>query len=306
MKKSTARALPGAMVLYAAALTQPAYGSEKPPFSATFALGAQYDSNVAVDDADINTRKGDLAALVQLSTNYNIIDSKNVQLRAGYDFDQTLYSDLGDFDLQLHRFALGASLDSGKTSFGADYAFSHVRLGGDGYLDMHMLSPSVTSFVADKLMIRASYIYLDKTFLDSDRLDARMHIGSVDAYRYFAGRKAYVAVGLRYDDEDAHAPELDYRGFQASARLMFPVSLAGLTAKARLNYSYAERDYRHVTTSIGEKRNERRHTAGLSLEVPLGGSFAFKPQLRYMDRNSNLLSADYKEYVVSSTLSYKL
>jgi hypothetical protein len=77
-------------------------------------------------------------------------------------------------------------------------------------------------------------------------------------------------------------------------------------AKARLSYSYAERDYRHVTPSIGEKRNESRHTVSASLDVPLGGAFSFKPQLRYMDRNSNLPSSDYDEYVVTSTLSYKL
>ncbi|MEZ5748595.1 MAG: surface lipoprotein assembly modifier [Caenibius sp.] len=306
MRTFTARALMGTASLCAITMAQPASASDKPPVSLTLALGAQYDSNVAVDEAEINARKGDVAALAQVSAGYKLIDSKTLLLHAGYDFDQTSYADLGDYDLQVHRLSLGASLESGKTSFGGDYAFSHVLLGGDGYLDMHMLSPSITTFAGDKLLLRASYIYLDKAFLDSDRLDAHTHIGSVDAYRYFAGRKAYVAVGLRYDNEDAHAPELDYQGFQASARAQFPVSLAGIKAKARLGYSYAERDYRHVTPSIGEKRDESRHTVSASLDTPLGGGFSFKPQLRYMDRNSNLPSADYDEYVVSSTLSYKL
>ena len=303
------RRLPGsALVLVALApcAAQSAHAAERSPFSATLSAGVQYDSNVSVDEADLNIRKGDQAALLSASAKLNLIDSKKATLRVGYDFDQTLYQDITDFDLQIHSFSAGGSYRLGKVILGVDYQYSHISLDRDSYLDMQIASPSVSMFVTNRLFLRGAYTYLRKSFVTSDKFDANTHMVSGDAYRFFARRKGYVAVGLRFDDEKASGAEYRYHALQGSVRAQVPFRVLGTNAKAKLSYTYAERDYLHDTPSIGEKRHEKRSTWTAGLDIALTKSLTLKPQFRYIDRHSNVPVFDYREHVITSTLSYKL
>lgn len=275
-------------------------------FSATISAGAQYDSNVSVDDADISARKGDEAALLSVNLRALPIDSRAVTLRFGYDFDETLYADITDYDLEIHTASAGLAVRQGKVTLGADYQFSHILLDGDGYLDMHIASPSISGFAGRNLFVRAAYTYLRKSFATSRNLDADTDMASLDAYRFFSRRKGYIALGLRYEEENAKGPQYDYRGLQGSVKAQIPFRLFKTNARARLGYTYGERDYLNITPSIGKERFEKRSTFNLGLEVPMTKVLTFKPSLRLVDRDSNNPVYDYKEHVITALLSYKL
>lgn len=283
----------------------PALAAEKPPLAVTVSAGAEYDSNVSIEQSDVNTRQGDVAALLSASADWTIVSNRKASLRVGYDFEQTLYEDKSDFDLQIHGFSTGGSITRGKATLGVDYQFSHVLLGGDKFLDIHMVSPSVGVFVADRVYVRAAYTYWDKSFATSEKLDARTHTIGGDIYRFFGKRKSYVALGVRYDDEDADGAEYRYRAVQGTIRAQMPVHLLGMDAKARFSAALSDRNYRNDTPSIGKPRRETRSTWNAALDLPLSGHISLKPQFRFIDRISNLPVADYREYIGSTSLQYR-
>lgn len=283
----------------------PAMAADGGPLAAAVSIGAEYDSNVSIEQSDVNTRKGDIAALLSASADWKIVSDRNASLRVGYNFDQTLYAEESDFDLQIHGLSAGGSITRGKATLGADYQFSHVRLGGDKFLDMHMVSPSLGVFVAKRLYLRGAYSYWDKSFATSEKLDAKTHMIGGDVYRFFGKRKAYVALGVRYDDEDATGPEYRYRAIQGTLRAQVPFSFLGMDAKARFSVALSDRNYRNDTPSIGKPRRERRSTWNAALDLPLSEHISLKPQFRFIDRTSNLPVADYREFIGSTSLQYR-
>ena len=194
----------------------------------------------------------------------------------------------------------------GKVTVATDYQYSHILLDNNSYLDMHMVSPSISGFAGDRLFLRAAYTYLRKGFVTSANLDANTDMAAFDAYRFFAKRKGYIAIGLRYEDENAAGPQYDYRGLQGTVKAQIPFRLLKSNARAKLSYSYGERNYRSITPSIGVERFEKRSTWNIGFELPLSKVLTFKPSLRFVDRDSNNPIYDYREHMITGMLSYKL
>jgi len=166
---------------------------------------------------------------------------------------------------------------------------------------MHMVSPSLSGFASKSIYLRASLTYTDKNFTTANAFDAKNWQGGPDVYYFFMQSKAYVSLTGRYEGEDARGPELTYKGFQLGANLQVPVA----TAKVRLGYAYRERNYDNVTAAIGARRRENRSVLKVNADVPVVGQLRFKPEFRYIDRNSNYAPADYREYVETVGFSYE-
>jgi Surface lipoprotein assembly modifier len=283
-----------------------AFASGDDRLTLTAAIGAEYDSHVSAEPNDVTTSRGDKAALLSASATFKLVNTKPVTLRVGYDFDQTLYEDATDFDLQIHALSAGASLRKGKATLGVDYRFSHFRMNGDRFLDLHSISPSVAGFVSRRIFVRTALTYSEKSFATAVTLNAKTYAANVDVYRYFARRRGYIAVGGRYDYEDTAGLAFKYHGFQTNVRVQVPVSLFKQAARVRVSYAYNQRDYRYDTASIGAPRKERRSTFAATLEAPLSRHLTIQPQFRYVDRASNVAIADYREHVMSLSLRYRV
>lgn len=282
-----------------------AWAAGRDPLVITLGIGAQYDSNVSVDEADLSVHKGDSALLTALSVRYTILDERKASLRVGYSFDDTRNADLTDLDVQVHAVSGGATYRLGRVQLGLDGQYSHVLLDDDRYLDMQTITPSVSGFATDRLFLRAAYSRQRKRFVRSASLDADTDSLALDAYRFFARRKGYVALGLRLDDEDASGPQYRYRAVQASLRAQVPLRLLGPDARLRLGASHGKRDYREITPAIGRERFEKRTVLNAALDIPLTKALTMRPQVRYTDRQSNLPAFDYREHVLSSMLTYR-
>lgn len=276
-----------------------------PDLSGSVSIGGEYDSNVAVDEADINTRRGDASLLFYGSLDLQLVDTDKITLDLSYTFDQSLHDDLTAFDLQMHGIGGSASVTLDGNVFGFDGGYRRARLGGDDYLGMLIISPSITRRLSDRLIFRASYTGQQKHFVDSVRLDAWNDLGQVDLYRYFAKRRGVVVASFRIGREDAAADELDYHAWQAGLRTQFPLAIGDFATRLRAGYAFSKRDYDSVTPSIGEVRRERRSTISAAWDVPVGSGLTLRPALRLVDRHSNLPSADYFEHVVSTELEYE-
>jgi len=286
--------------------TVPAEAADGRPFTATVAVGTQYDSNVSIEEADINLRRGDPGILFSATASYTPVAETQGTIRLGYSYDAIFNQDLHEFDLEIHTLTASGSYKFGKVQVGLDYRYNNVQLGRAPYLVMHSASPSVSAFVTPRLFIRAAYTGTDRQFTTFDKLDGTSQTLAIDAYRFTGRRRGYLAVGLRRDVEDTTAREFRFDGWQVSARAQVPVKLGRTRLKARLAYTFGERHYSDVTPSIGIRREERRSTWTGGVDLGITGNLTLKPQLRLTDRDSNVRVYDYRETVVSTVLSLKL
>ena len=298
---NSARAL-----LAATALLAPSLACARSPLSVTLGAGVQYDSNISIEEADIPTRRGDEALLLQASVQLTAADSKKSTLRFGYSFDDERNRKLGQVDITFHAASASLTRRIGRVALGADYQFSHVLLGGQPYLDIHSVSPSVSGFVDRNLYLRLGATYQHKNFTRVDPLDADTTLVSLDGYRFFARRKGYVALGLRADSERTNAAQYRFGAVQGSLRVQVPVKLGKAAIKARAGLVYQEREYLAPFPSIGTERHETRLTLSAGLEVPVIKGVTLRPQARYIDRHSNVAFYDYREHVLSMTATLKL
>lgn len=282
-----------------------AFAADKSPLSIEGKIGVQYDSSISVDQTDITARQGDAAFLFGFSGRYRLVKAGRTTLTIGYDFDQTLYEDLSDYNLQIHSPSISTSTQLGDATLSADYRFYHMRLGGDGFLDMHTANPALGGFVAPGLFLRGSYGYSRKNFATANKLDAQTHSGDAGAWYFFHKRRAFVNLSARYEREDAADAAHDYNSWQVAARLQLPFALFGSASRIRAGTAYRTRHYLNVTPSIGAARRETRYSYNLASDIPIGSGFTLRPEWRHMDRNSNYAPADYVENIVALSLVFR-
>jgi len=266
----------------------------------------EYDDNVTISEVDATTGIDDVAAIIEVSAAYMAIKTANTELELGYDFYQSLYDDLSDFDLQLNTLYAIGSHEIGSLDVGGAYRFTHASLGGDSFFEIHSLRPSVGFSSRDDLFHSLSYTYQDKDFKRDNDRDANQHGVNFDSYYFFAD--GYFAnLGLRFEDEDTDGPQFDYRGYYINLGLSGAVDpIPAKPTRVRVSYQYYLRDYVHDTPSIGKEREDQRHTISLGIRQPLSRHLSALLNYQYISADSNLSSSDFTENVVSLSLEVAL
>lgn len=262
--------------------------------------GVEYDSNVAIEEADLDAREGDGAAVFALDADYWLVEDR---LRVGYNFDQRAYFSLKDFNQQIHRPSIGLRHRSGPLRFGLDYTYAHVRRGGDALFDLHTLTPSVAGRLDGGGQWRAYYSYAERTFDRSPSRDAEVQRLGGSFRQALGGRRSLTFTG-RLETEDAIDPALDFDGYLLGVAFRAPFPVAGRRGEFELGSTFRRRDYDNITPSIGERREEDRLTLSAAATLPLAQRLGLRGEYRYTDRDSNFAVADYTENRVSLRLVY--
>lgn len=264
--------------------------------------GAEYDSNVSVDDLDTNTGLGDWSAVIDARASLNAKLSGHTDANLAYDFSQSLHEDFTEFDLQSHMASADISHDFGKVRMGGAYRFIHAQLGGDDFLTMHQLSPYASLKLGKAVLLRADYSFTDKNFAGRIDRDAKNHAGAIDAYYFINGSRSFLLAGYKYTHENANDAQYDYDGHSFKLRLTQKFAMGKQDAVLRLGWRHERRDYDGITPSILAKRKDRRHRLQADLEVPVSRIFFVAGEYEYGDYKSNLPSADFRQNVFSIKL----
>lgn len=295
-----------ARLLACSAILVPTGAYAQDDFSVELEAGAFYDSQLVVDEIDLEQADGDVAFRLAADFEYQAIDTDAFDLEVGYDFGQSVYLDFDDFNLQSHVADISASTRVEGVRVGARYAFSHYRLGGDALFNMHTITPSISSFIADGVFARAFYTYNDKDFSAFDGRDASGNQVGASVFKFFNNNAGFVSLSGRWEDEDAVDPAFDYDGFVVGADLKIPFQNDRNGPFVQFGIDYRDRDYKAITPSIGEIRTEDRFRGEAELSIPIFNGFNAELGYRFTDRSSNLPSADYIENRVSAGMVWEL
>jgi tetratricopeptide (TPR) repeat protein len=267
------------------------------PWRLKVGLGGEYDDNLTVEEQDLATDQADFAAVLELEGGYRFQVPKSYEAEISYSLYQSLYDDYSQFDLQTHTLGLNGSRDFGGVEAGLSYAYSYMFLGREGFLQSHRLTPNVGFSLPYGLYASLNYNFEDKDFrktADNGRDAVNQAVGG-DLFAFFLENRGYVQVGYRLESENATAAEFDYWGHTVLAAVQVP---AWYDTKARLSVKYQDKEYRHVTPSIGAERDDTKQTVGLMISRKFLERYEAKVDYQYIDSDSNLEGSDYSENVL--------
>ena len=267
-------------------------------------VGAEYDTNVSVDEVDVTSGEADSAWLVDFELGVNQPLGKRSDLNLNYDFSQATYERFSRVDRQTHILGADIGTDLGKANTGVSAYYINSRLDGEPFLEYLRLSPSLSGFLAKKWFARGAYVYSERTIEDRADRDATTHSGEADLYYFHRGLRSYFNVGYRYRDEDATAARFDFRSHGLKLRYIRRFDLFERQAKVELAWRFEARRYLSPTPSIGEDREDDRSRWKLDLEVPLTRRLALQTYASYGDYESNLPRADFTQTIVGARLRY--
>jgi len=260
------------------------------PWSLGLKAGVTYDDNVVLQQTDVKTGIGDSSADLELNAGYKLIDTRTSSLSIGYDFAQNLHAKLKNFNIQNHNISIIGS----------------TQLDGANFLDMHALNPSVLVSITPQIFVRGAYLYMGTSFLTAATRNrsASHHQPEAQFFYFFDNTRAYVLVGANYQIEDANGAEFSYKGYALTTSLQVPVDMPVEGTKLTASYTYLSRNYDNITASIGARRYERRSTLKAGVTIPLIDRLSATVDYKFMDRSSNLPTANYSENVISAALHY--
>ena len=274
--------------------------------------GAEYDDNLTEEERDLATGFSDWAAVFEFEGGYRFLDRKPFEAEVTYDFYQSIYEvfqspddNTSDLNTQTHTAGVSANVDLDMWDIGMDYDYTYMFLGGDSFLQTHDISPNVGLLAFPFLYLNLSYNFGIKDYIEEedDPRDAVYHSAGIDAFLFFMEYKGYVQVGYEAKIEDADADEFDYLGHTAICAVKFPLPYK---SSLRLMYEYNFRDYENITPSIGEEREDNRHTFNAVFTKELFDNFEIKVDYKHVQSDSNLPTVDYHENVIYMGVSFFL
>jgi len=272
--------------------------------SGSISLGAEYDSNVSVDEIDRSSSEGDIARIfsADLRVAHDITDT--VSSTFSVDYTHVGYS---SFDkLNRKTLVIGANLDKsmGAYTVGLDYFFIDAKLNGKKFLRYERIAPSVSGFIKKRWFLRGSYAYAEKSIENRPGRDARNDGLEMDAYYFVSGLRQYLNLGYTFRNEDSVAERYAYESHQLKLRGIQRINVFGRLAAMELGVRYEERAYKGLSPSIDEQRWDKRLRFTGEIEIPLLENLYVTVYGGYSDYDSNLPSADYYQSVLGSRIEF--
>ena len=277
------------------------------PVQLTLAAGLQYDDNVTVDELDETSNISDVAAVFDFDADYKKRFDQGTDLRVGYSLAQRTFFEESEFDLQIHNGKFGLKQNFDSFDIGADFYTIHARLDRDGLLNIQQLTPYFTTFLTDKLYLRSSYRYQDKSFKSNKDRNAHTHAIDNDLYYFLDSTREYFVAGYRFENEDTRADRFDYNAHQFVVRYTKRWNLYGnRPLRMRLDWRFEMRNYKSVTPSIGAIRDDDRHRLRARFDIPISKTLTALLKYEYRNHASNLETVDFTDNRVEAQLQMVL
>ena len=259
----------------------------------------EYDDNVTVSLQDLSTGEGDFAYIFEFSGEYKFLETEKLELQAGYDFYQSIYDTLSEFDLQSHIFSLGGSRKFEEFDVDVFTSYNRITLGGKDFMETYSAAPQIGFFPSERWFALIGYSYEDSRFFTDPARDGKSHSVGMDHFVFFMQGESYLLFSYRFEDKNTRGDEFTYDGHFATLGVKTPLPIWGQKGTFNLAYRYFYKDYKSITPSLGEERRDLRHTIQVGLSQPLNKWLQLNLNYEFIDSVSNLQSIDFTENIAS-------
>lgn len=231
------------------------------------------------------------------------METEKIELQAGYDFYQSFYHELSEFDLQSHIFSLGGGYKFAKFDADVFTSYNRTTLGGEDFLEAYSIAPQVGFFPTERWYAIFGYSYEDFEFFTDRARDGESHSIGMDNFIFFMQGKSYLLISYRFEDRTTRADEFTYEGHFATLGLKTPLPIFDRKGSFNVSYRYFYKDYTNITPSLGQERRDFRHTIQVGLSQPLCEWLKLNLNYEFIDSVSNLQAIDFTENIASLSLS---
>jgi tetratricopeptide (TPR) repeat protein len=269
------------------------------PWAVSMSTGIEFDDNVTVSAADLSSGEGDHAYIFEFSGAYRLLETQKINLEASYDFYQSIYDTFSEFDLQSHIFSLGGTYKFQDFDTDVFASYNRNTLGGEDFLEVFTIAPQVGFFPAERWFTVIRYSYEDSRFFNDPARDGKNHGVGTDNFVFFMQGKSHFLLSYRFEDKTTLGDEFTYAGHFATIGLKTPLPFWNRRGTFNLAYKYFYKDYENITPSIGEVRQDYRHTIQVRVTQSLNSWLQLNLNYDFIDSVSNLKSVDFTENIAS-------
>ncbi len=245
-----------------------AFLDELRPWHLYGSIGFDYDSNVQLAPSDESLKtavgisdQGDGALELGFGAAYMPWLTDEAQLWVGYEFFQSLYFDLSEYDLQDHRANVVFTWNTGSVQVGVLGRYDFYLRGPDRFLQEGVIEPWVTVYEEGlgrtELFLRERWRGFDERPYRGLR-DAFNHSPGFRQFVDLPGTGGYVFAGYRFDRENSIEQRGDaysYDGHEAEGGIGWTLPAAITT---QLSYAFRYEDY--DAASDGRRDDDHRVT----------------------------------------------
>lgn len=258
--------------------------------------------------------KDDLRLTFSAGGRFDLWRTPATYVAANYDFTQTIYPNISDFDVQAHRFRLtGAWSPVSDLTLGAEGGSNYFRLGNDDYLHELYGMPFLGYFAKPWIYTYLSYRLTDQNYLanqlvpffDSARDGLRHELG-VRQYLLLGEEKAfdrYVFVGYQYSRDNPslkRGDDFQYTGNMAEVGGRTPLPWE---TSVELAYAFRNRDYAFANSlsrpPFSRARNDDTHNILVILRKPLTPFLEVNVSYLSTINSSNSAVFEYHRHIAS-------
>ena len=275
-------------------------GKSKKNWWFTAKVGWQVDDNLSVTQQDLVTNQSDSGATFELSTGYKFYSTPALELRLGYDFYQSAWTDVSELNYISNTFSLGGSHDEKNWDAGIDYYYNYSFLNAKDFLTSHTIAPRIGFSLQPQIYTNISLAISDTNFLGDNLRNATNSSIGFDQYLFFMENKVYGFLSYRYSDEGTKGSEFDYIGNLITVGVNFPGSDE---IKLQFSYLYNLLNYKNDTASFGKKRRDEKQTFRFTLTQPILEFLSLDFDYQYNVNSSNLVSVDSKQNLLTFKLA---
>jgi len=265
-------------------------------------LGAEYDSNVTINDIDLASNLNDVAFIFKAKAGVKHRSKNKVTTKASYTFLDKKYDELSPFDQRVHFGNLDISKRFERTTIGVTGRYLEAKLDGQSYVEVVQFSPYVAHYFGTKYFARMHYTFGDKTYKFRPERDGGVHAIGLDGYYFLNGTRQFISTGYRFKSVGAYEKQLAYDSHRLTAKYTQKIKLGSRDTTVSIYGRYERRKYDDFNFAVGDIREDNRVRVGLSWKAPLPANAYIKFDLNLSDIDSNLAIVDHSKTVTGLTL----
>ena len=293
--------------------------SEQRSYSASIAVGIDYDSNVTLETDGQTARgdetlpdSGDANFHLRAAGRYLVWHRADTAVTVGYEFFQRLYFDLDEYNLQGHRPDIRLTHRWRNLRFGVAAGYDYFSLDLKSYLQRATALPWVAIHQSDWGRSELSYRVRWNVFfrrppgggaavdpdgeLADDVLDSVTHRPILRQYLYIDGSENFVSLGYVFERREPIGGgderfAFDSHGVEIGGGWLLPAGV-----RARASYAFQREGYDR------DGRVDRPHLIRLALSRFLSDNLGATVAYQGLVQDSNQF--EYDRHIASLSLEY--
>lgn len=272
-------------------------------------IGTLINDNVAQNPGgafNLFGQDGDSAFSWSGSGEYLHTFNDRLSLKGEYQIDQTVYSDLGQYDLLTNSWGLRPRYKFDRNAF-LDFQYFYIWsvAGGNSFSGVNYFSPTYSRLLGKWGLVQARFFYANTDNFRNQARDADEFGGGLDYVYIFQGTRNYLGIGYQGVEEDT-AGRFDRTRHEVKLRGQY---LLPYDIRFKGRYRYSFRDYDTFASSGGGVRQDNQHNFNFSVSKVLMNRWEFLNGLTgaiswiRITNDSNALFREYESNQVTFTLT---